>query len=180
MVEVSETDLYNEKINAKITAFYVSFQWRQARYTILKKSAGCCMLCNRNDLPLHVDHIKPLRKYWHLRLNLDNLQVLCEECNHGKGNWDESDWRPQAKKSQPKITQQLTKPQIEVEKKRIEFDRRAERKQRQFAKNRQHLDRIDEQNKVLLKRERVKAKRLRNKIIVTIIKKQRHKIQTTK
>jgi len=23
--------------------------------------------------------------------------VLCEVCNHGKGNWDETDWRPEAR-----------------------------------------------------------------------------------
>lgn len=88
---------YNKEDNAKIEAFYASFQWRQIRYTILKKAAGCCMLCNRSDLVLHVDRIKPLRKYWSLRLDPDNLQVLCEECNHGKGNWDQTDWRPKPK-----------------------------------------------------------------------------------
>jgi 5-methylcytosine-specific restriction endonuclease McrA len=35
---------------------------------------------------MHVDHIKPRRKYPHLALVFDNLQVLCHDCNHGKGN----------------------------------------------------------------------------------------------
>lgn len=29
-----------------------------------------------------------------LALSMDNLQVLCGDCNHGKGNWDVTDWRP--------------------------------------------------------------------------------------
>lgn len=41
-----------------------------------------------------VDHIKPLSKFWHLRLERSNLQVLCDECNMGKGAWDETDHRP--------------------------------------------------------------------------------------
>ena len=44
---------------------------------------------------MNVDHIKPRKKYPELALDKSNLQVLCEECNHGKGNWDETDWRPE-------------------------------------------------------------------------------------
>ena len=42
---------------------------------------------------MNVDHIKPRRIYPDLALSLENLQVLCHECNHGKGNWDMTDWR---------------------------------------------------------------------------------------
>ena len=42
---------------------------------------------------MNVDHIKPRRLFPDLALSLDNLQVLCHECNHGKGNWDMTDWR---------------------------------------------------------------------------------------
>lgn len=41
-----------------------------------------------------VDHIKPISKHWELRLEESNLQVLCMECNKGKGAWDETDHRP--------------------------------------------------------------------------------------
>lgn len=79
--------------SAKLNRFYQSYDWRQIRYIAIKKSKGRCMACNRADLPLHVDHIQSLRKHWSRRLDITNLQVLCEECNHGKGNWDETDWR---------------------------------------------------------------------------------------
>lgn len=90
-----------EAQNEVLSRFYRSFHWRKVRYEALLLSKGCCMACKRTNLPLHVDHIKPLRKYWKLRLEIDNLQVLCAECNHGKGNWDETDWR--APPPKPKI-----------------------------------------------------------------------------
>jgi 5-methylcytosine-specific restriction endonuclease McrA len=42
---------------------------------------------------INVDHIKPRKLFPHLALSLDNLQTLCSPCNHGKGNWDMTDWR---------------------------------------------------------------------------------------
>ncbi len=44
-------------------------------------------------IPLHVDHIKPRSKYPDLALDINNLQILCESCNLGKGAWDETDFR---------------------------------------------------------------------------------------
>ena len=75
-------------------AFYSSLEWRKLRYLTLKKYGKKCMLCNAVNTVLHVDHIKPLSKFWELRLDPNNLQVLCEDCNKGKGNWDETDFRP--------------------------------------------------------------------------------------
>ena len=46
-----------------------------------------------DGIKLNVDHIKPRKKYPKLALDVDNLQVLCNECNHGKGNRDDTDWR---------------------------------------------------------------------------------------
>jgi 5-methylcytosine-specific restriction endonuclease McrA len=43
--------------------------------------------------PLHVDHIKPRSKYPELEYEISNLQILCDDCNLGKGNRDEIDWR---------------------------------------------------------------------------------------
>lgn len=155
-------NIHSDEMNMKVSAFYASFEWRQARYSILKKSAGCCMLCNRSDLPLHVDHIKPLRKHWSLRLRLDNLQVLCEECNHGKGNWDETDWRPHSKENAQR--QKVSRDKVE---------KQAEQKQRKFARDRYWLDQLEQEARRRMKQELSKDKRLRKKLIVKIIKKQR-------
>jgi 5-methylcytosine-specific restriction endonuclease McrA len=45
------------------------------------------------DQRIEVDHIKPLSKHWDLRLRKDNLQVLCRDCNRGKGNRHFDDFR---------------------------------------------------------------------------------------
>lgn len=76
----------------------ISAAWKRVRYRALLRSKGKCELCGRGkaqDAILNVDHIKPKAHYPHLALNIDNLQVLCEECNNGKGAWDVTDWRTQ-------------------------------------------------------------------------------------
>lgn len=91
-----------KKEYAKRQAFYDSWDWQKARYQILRTHGPRCMLCNatRSDLDMDgkpvrivVDHIKPLSKFWELRLDPGNLQVLCHDCNKGKGAWDETDFR---------------------------------------------------------------------------------------
>lgn len=72
-------------------------EWRKLRFEALRESNGACCLCGRSNrehgVVLHVDHIKPKSLYPELALTLSNLQVLCEDCNMGKGNRDETDWR---------------------------------------------------------------------------------------
>lgn len=77
-------------------AFYNSQSWRDIRYIALKNSNGCCDLCGAratHGIQLHVDHIKPRSKYPQFELDLDNLQVLCGDCNFGKSNIDETNWK---------------------------------------------------------------------------------------
>lgn len=82
---------------AERVEFYNSEAWRKVRFGALKKADGCCALCGRNKrdhgVVLHVDHIKPRSLYPALELQAGNLQVLCEDCNLGKGNRDTTDWR---------------------------------------------------------------------------------------
>lgn len=47
----------------------------------------------KDGVKLHVDHIKPKSLFLHLAYDLNNLQVLCEDCNMGKSNKDDTDWR---------------------------------------------------------------------------------------
>lgn len=77
-------------------AFLESYEWRRVRMVALKRAGARCECCGAtpaDGVRMHVDHIKPRRVYPELALDPDNLQVLCEVCNHGKGNWDETDWR---------------------------------------------------------------------------------------
>ena len=78
-------------------AFLKSYEWRKVRYAVVVRCKGRCEACGagkEKDIVLHVDHIKSRRRYPELALKPSNLQGLCEPCNHGKGNWDETDWRP--------------------------------------------------------------------------------------
>ena len=75
---------------------WVDSKWRAVRYKALKVGNGSCCLCGataKDGVKLHVDHIKPKSLYPHLEYELSNLQVLCEDCNMGKSNKDDTDWR---------------------------------------------------------------------------------------
>lgn len=77
-------------------SFYTSREWLGLRYEVMKRSGGKCEACGRgrgDGAVLHVDHIKPRSKFPELELNLENLQILCRECNLGKSNLDQTDWR---------------------------------------------------------------------------------------
>lgn len=83
---------------ARSDGFYESKEWRRLRYRVIKKYEAACMACGRSKknhgVVIHVDHIKPRSKHPDLSLHFNNLQLLCEDCNLGKGNKCEVDWRP--------------------------------------------------------------------------------------
>jgi len=91
------TGLLRRKPTKKLVdLFYESREWRELRYKALLKNNGKCELCGsgkHDGVKLHVDHIKPRSLYPDLQLVEDNLQVLCEDCNLGKSNKDDTDWR---------------------------------------------------------------------------------------
>lgn len=76
--------------------FYLIREWRELRYKALENNGGRCEACGasaKDGVQLHVDHIKPRSKFPHLQLSLDNLQILCADCNIGKSNIYSTDWR---------------------------------------------------------------------------------------
>lgn len=77
--------------------FYRSDAWRQLRYEVLRLYGGECALCGRSKrlhgVMIHVDHIVPRSLNPSLELEMSNLQLLCEDCNKGKSNFDTTDWR---------------------------------------------------------------------------------------
>ena len=94
--QLDATPQNDRKTDDVVQEFYASFEWRRMRMEVFKLYERKCMCCGarpEDGVRIHVDHIRPLRFFWDLRLNIDNLQVLCEVCNHGKGNWDRTDWR---------------------------------------------------------------------------------------
>jgi len=92
----SPTWVPHNNIDVNSPEFLQSYDWRRLRMMVLKQHGSRCQCCGAtpaDGLMMHVDHIKPRRTHPHLALVLDNLQVLCEVCNHGKVNWDDTDWR---------------------------------------------------------------------------------------
>ena len=76
--------------------FLTTYEWRKVRMEALVKYGPRCMCCGATPATgavMNVDHIKPRKLFPELALELSNLQILCHECNHGKGNWNQSDWR---------------------------------------------------------------------------------------
>lgn len=83
-------------ISVTSDAFLQSYEWRRVRMQAIKQYGARCQCCGAtpaDSVRLHVDHIKPRQLFPALALDIENLQILCEECNHGKGNWDMTDWR---------------------------------------------------------------------------------------
>jgi hypothetical protein len=82
--------------NPNSDAFLESYEWRKLRMEVLIRDGARCACCGNSRIEgrvMHVDHIKPRKTYPELALDPGNLQVLCDICNHGKGNWDQTDWR---------------------------------------------------------------------------------------
>jgi 5-methylcytosine-specific restriction endonuclease McrA len=82
-----------EKKSIDSKSFYDSRPWQELRYKVLLKHGRKCMCCFATNVELHVDHIKPISKFPELALIFDNLQVLCRDCNLGKSNKDDTDFR---------------------------------------------------------------------------------------
>lgn len=69
------------------TAFYKSKDWILKRQEALLRDNGLCLHClaNKRMKPADmVDHIKPIKVDWSLRLRLSNLQSLCNPCHNRK------------------------------------------------------------------------------------------------
>ncbi len=84
--------------------FFASREWQDLRYRALKKFGAKCQCCGRgreDGVKIHVDHVKSRFRYPELQLTFENLQILCEDCNMGKGAGDETDWRDPEKEWVP-------------------------------------------------------------------------------
>lgn len=86
--------------------FFESDAWKKLRYKALQICGAKCQCCGatqRDGVLLHVDHIKPRYHHPELELDLMNLQVLCADCNIGKGAGDDTDWRTDAERHMAEI-----------------------------------------------------------------------------
>ena len=88
--------VYSGSAVSKPENFYESREWRELRYKALVMYGAVCQCCGASRATgavIHVDHIKPRSKFPELMLSIENLQILCADCNIGKSNKDSTDWR---------------------------------------------------------------------------------------
>jgi len=84
-------------VNRTRKEFFNSRSWKILRYQAFEKYGNKCCCCGgspSDGLTMHVDHILPKSTHPESALDLNNLQILCEDCNVGKINQWETDWRP--------------------------------------------------------------------------------------
>lgn len=89
-------DPTKQKLKTPAGDFYRSDEWRALRYAAFAaygRKCSCCGASPETGAVMHVDHIKPRFTHQELALELSNLQILCADCNKGKGAWDATDWR---------------------------------------------------------------------------------------
>lgn len=78
---------YNEFRNTydkEYVSFYKSSAWQKKRVQALRKDEWICRRCSKQGIITvadMVDHIVPTKVKWELRLDIDNLQALCNECH---------------------------------------------------------------------------------------------------
>lgn len=85
-----------EGVDVASKEFLQTRAWRALRYQAIRRYGARCMCCGASretGAVINVDHIKPRRHHPELALDIGNLQILCGDCNAGKGNFDETDWR---------------------------------------------------------------------------------------
>jgi 5-methylcytosine-specific restriction enzyme A len=80
-----EYDKY--KRNQQARAFYHSREWERIRQAALARDHYLCQHClqhNRITRATIVDHIVPIAVDWSRRLDINNLQSLCQACHNRK------------------------------------------------------------------------------------------------
>lgn len=76
----------------RVPKFYLTEEWIEIRKVVLEKFGRRCMRCGVNPPIIHVDHVLPRRIFPDLSLCVDNLQVLCPDCNKLKLNQHGPEW----------------------------------------------------------------------------------------
>lgn len=68
--------------------FYKTLEWKEFRIQVLQEYESRCFACGRtpfDGVSIQVDHIKPRWIYPEFAFSMWNMQILCADCNQGKG-----------------------------------------------------------------------------------------------
>lgn len=86
-----EAKYYNKHVRDKqSTSFYKSKEWKQTRQLVLMRDNYLCQSCLKQDrvVPADMVHHKiELKQDWGKRLDINNLESMCNSCHnkvHGK------------------------------------------------------------------------------------------------
>lgn len=95
--KIKQTEVKRTVVIKTKKDFYSSRAWKILRYQAFEKYGNRCQCCGgrpSDGLTMHVDHVKPRSTHPELALDINNLQVLCEDCNVGKINQWDTHWKP--------------------------------------------------------------------------------------
>ena len=92
-----EYDAYIEKRKQR-QSFYYSEEWKKLKTIAFNIYGFKCMLCGSEDDPA-IDHIRSRKEHPDLELSIDNVQILCRECNRIKSNKHSKDYRSKEAKN---------------------------------------------------------------------------------
>lgn len=81
------------KVTTENVVYGDATTWKFLREKVIEIQGTRCLACGKSEESMHVDHIKPKSRYPHLEYMIDNLQVLCADCNKVKSYVDETDYR---------------------------------------------------------------------------------------
>jgi 5-methylcytosine-specific restriction endonuclease McrA len=79
-------------------AFIATPEWKEVRAKAVALYGAVCMKCGSTD-HIQVDHVKPRSKYPEIALDINNLQILCWDCNKEKSFFHDTDYRGNVGKS---------------------------------------------------------------------------------
>ncbi|MFT8392387.1 MAG: HNH endonuclease signature motif containing protein [Liquorilactobacillus ghanensis] len=71
--------------SSKENEFYHSREWRAVRQTVLERDCYLCQECRRNGIVKQgntVHHKIHLRDDWSKRLDMNNLETICQQCHN--------------------------------------------------------------------------------------------------
>lgn len=104
---------YSEPVNEPKDNRYISTKLKSL---VMIRDNSTCQMCGKtvkdDHIRVHIDHIVPLS--WGGKTELDNLQVLCSNCNEGKKNYVESE--------NPDLMAEVSKGKNAEERLRIYFE----------------------------------------------------------
>jgi 5-methylcytosine-specific restriction protein A len=83
---------YNQRVrwtehDGQYAKFYQSNEWKQTRKFVIARATGLCEECLKHGYYVRgrvVDHIVELKDRWDKRLDVNNLQYLCQDCHNKK------------------------------------------------------------------------------------------------